>query len=185
MSIVLEVITTRTVPIPTGAGDMLRAAVAAGERTAGRRLAGRRARQAAAAEAEHAAQVLQAGACTEVHVTHDTAPALITHEHGVLVLIPAEPDTTLMLDICSVDGDPRWSLHLDGGLLRHDWRWLRLGKFGSYGFTADGPMIDPMNLGDLHGTELERALTEGDDGWPGDDAILRISFTTAIALATS
>lgn len=119
-----------------------------------------------------AAAALKANTCIEVRVEHDVPPATVEHEHGLLVLIPVAADQTLMLDVSSVSDDPRWQLHSAAKLFRKNWQWLRIPGMDSVtDFRADGPVIQPIKLPELHGTSLEQTLTEG-MGWPGDDAML-------------
>lgn len=132
-----------------------------------------------------AAAALKAGTCTEVRAEHDTPPAVVEHEHGLLVLIPVTADQTLMLDISSVSEDPRWKLHSAGKLFHKTWQWLRIPGMDSVtGFRVDGPAIQPVNLPELHGTSLEQTLTEG-MGWPGDDAIIPYGLDELTRLAKS
>ncbi len=135
--------------------------------------------------AASATKALTAGTCTEVQVDHDQPPAIVEHEHGLLVLIPVDADKALMLDISSVSEDPRWQLHRAGNLFRKSWRWLRIPGMDSVtGFRVDGPAIQPVSLPELHGSSLEQTLTEG-MGWPGDDAIIPFGLDELTRLAKS
>jgi hypothetical protein len=178
-------LTTATVELPLALVEVLEDVIRAGEgRGVGRwaRSPGREYRRHQAATAQ---AVLTEGRCVSVHVRHDLPPATLSHEHGLLVLFPVDGDATHLLEILSVADDPRWALHEAGGLMRREWRWLRVPGIGTHGFAASGEPIDHADLGDFHGTELEVVLTEGDDGWPGDDATLGMSFDEAARLVAS
>lgn len=180
----VSLFTTEVVDLPADVVGVLEGFVAAADRV-GERGRWRRAPGAAFAEERgaEARRLLERGTCVSVRVEHDDAPAVMSHEHGLIVLIPLGGGGTHLLDISSVADDVRWDLHREGGLMRGEWRWLRLGEVGFHGFAASGDPIVPVDLGDLHGTRLEDRLTEGDDGWPGDDATLDIPFATAVDLA--
>ena len=134
--------------------------------------------QAAAAQA-----ALTEGRCLSVELHHETTPGVMTHEHGLLVFSPIDAGATRLFEISSVDEDPRWTLHAGGELMRREWRWIRIPDVGTFEFAASGDPLAPVDLGDLHGTQLEVLLTEGDDGWPGDDAILGIGFDEIARMA--
>lgn len=178
-----QMIIEADVPVPPDAILKLRGQIETAERAARRRLMSGHSRAAALTQGSAAALVLDLGRCTSVHVEHTDHPAVMTHEHGLLVFIPVDDGRTHMLDVCSVDGDPRWDLHEAGDLMRRHWRWIRLGEAGMHDFVASGPAIEPLDLGDLHGTTLEPLLTESDEGWPGDDVTLDVEFSTLVALA--
>ena len=136
-----------------------------------------------AARASSARAVIDRGRCIEVRVRHDEPPLCMSHEHGVILLIAIDDSHSLLLDVSSVGDDTRWDLQQAGTLMCRDWRWLRLGdNLGASCFVADGPAVEALDLGDLHGTKLEEHLL-ADDGWPGDDAILSLSRVDAIELA--
>jgi hypothetical protein len=129
-----------------------------------------------AARAEAARAVLARGTCQTVAVSNDAAPALSAHEHGIFLFVPVSAGETLLLDVSSVSEDPRWALHGAGGLLRQRWRWLRFpGLEGPWCFAAEGAPVTPRDLGEFHGTALERRLTEEVD-WPGDDAVIPLGL---------
>lgn len=130
-----------------------------------------------------AREALDLGRCVEVRVRHDGPPVIMSHEHGVIVLIAIDGNRTLMLDVSSVGDDPRWDLHQAGKLMRRDWRWLRLGEtLGASCFKADGPAVTALDHGELHGTKLEQHLLAG-EGWLGDDAVVGLSLEDALRLA--
>lgn len=137
-------------------------------------------RQACAAAAE---ALLRDGTCPAVTVHHDQRPLTLRHEHGAVVVTPLEGDRVHLLDISSVSDDPRWELYRSGELWRREWTWLRLGDLGFRDFRASGATITPVDLGDLHGTALEERLVDGDEGWPGDDAVLDLSGSAVVELA--
>lgn len=175
---------TEVVDLPADAIGVLQGYAAAADRV-GERGRWRRAPRAAFAEERgaEARRLLEGGTCVSVRVEHDDPPAVMTHEHGLIVLIALDDGSTHLLDVSSVADDVRWELHRDGDLMRREWRWLRLGEVGFHAFAASGDPVAPVVLGDLHGTRLEVHLTEGDDGWPGDDATLDLSFATAVEMA--
>ena len=136
-----------------------------------------------AARASAARAVIDRGRCIEVRVRHDQPPLCMSHEHGVILLIAIDDNRSLLLDVSSVGDDPRWNLQQAGKLMCRDWRWLRLGdNLGSSCFVADGPAVEALDLGELHGTKLEEHLL-ADDDWPGDDAVVSLSRQVAIELA--
>jgi hypothetical protein len=151
-----------------GRGGRLWSRLVAAPRPAGRTdLTGR---------ADLAQAVLARGTCEEVEVWHDAPPALAEHEHGIYLFVPMHAKATLLLDISSTTEDPRWALHREKKLLVTHWRWVRFpGIQGPWCFHADGHEITPIRLGAFHGTELELVLTQ-DMAWPGDDALLPLSF---------
>jgi hypothetical protein len=116
------------------------------------------------------------GVCEEVEVWHDAPPAVAEHKQGIYLFVPMHARATLLLDVSSVSGDPRWALYRANRLLVAHWRWLRFpGLDGPWCFLAEGMEVAPVRLGEFHGTELELCLTE-DMAWPGDDALLPFSF---------
>ncbi len=171
-----------TVDLPDDCAQLLHRYVAAAEGEGRRRLL-RRPGRFVTERATIARRVLDEGTCVSVHLEHAEPPAIAFHEHGLLVITPLGDDDVQLFDISSVDGDPRWALHEAGGLLRRDWRWIRLGDLGPYGFTAGGEPVVPIDLGELDGTALETYLTERDEGWPGDDATLPETFADIVAMA--
>ena len=171
----------RDIPLPQDARSALDAIIAAGKPApAGLwsriKAAAALDRKFLAERAERAQAALARGTCREVEVRHDALPALSEHEHGIFLFVPAGADTTLLLDVSSVSDEPRWAMHRAGQFMRQRWRWLRIeGLDGPQCFLATGTPIMPRNLGEFHGTALERHLTEESD-WPGDDALLPLSL---------
>lgn len=143
----------------------------------------RRGRSAAQDRVEQIESCLTDGTCIRVRVEHVEPPAVLTHEHGLLVLIPVDAMRTHMVEISSVADDARWELARTQQLMRRHWEWLRVGDLGPFAFRAHGDAITPLELGDLHGTELEELLLGNDDGWPGDDTTLDLAFAAAVELA--
>ena len=140
-------------------------------------------RKSLAERAAKARAVLGRRACEDVDIWHDSPPALAQHEHGIFLFVHAGAGATLLLDVSSVSEDVRWDLYQENQLLRQHWHWYRFpGLDGPWCFTADGPPLMPMFLGDFHGTALERRLTEEMD-WPGDDALLPLPLEEIARLA--
>jgi hypothetical protein len=146
-----------------------------------RRGFGRRSRTDATVRVEQIAAALDSDVCEEVRVDHDSTTVLLTHEHGLVVLTP-HAEHTLMLDISSVGDDPRWDLYVDGRLMQRSWRWIRVATLGPFAFSVSGDSFTPDNRGDLHGTRLEEYLTEGPNGWPGDDAVVAMPLPALVEL---
>ncbi len=172
-----DVITETPVPIPDDVAALLNDTVAAGSRRGMFRGVGTDGR----ASAREAQRIVDTGSCVAVDVQHDQPPVVANHEHGLIVLIRRGDDTAHLLDISSVADDPRWALHSTGALWTRWWSWVRAGDLGPFRFTATGEPLAPPFDADLHGTRLEAYLTESDDGWPGDDAVLAITFADAVA----
>ncbi len=170
-------ITEMPLPIPDDITDLLHGEVAAASRRGLFRGAGRGER----ARAAQADEILEAGTCEQITVHHEQPPVTATHEHGLIVLIPRADGTAHLLDISSVSDDPRWQLHSSGALWTREWKWIRAGDLGPFRFAAAGDPLMPAASTDLHGTRLETHLSERDDGWPGDDTRLDITYLDAIA----
>ncbi len=129
-------------------------------------------RKLLAERAAKARAVIGRRACEDVEICHDMPLALAEHEHGIHLFVHAGAGVTLLLDVSSVSDDVRWPLYQQNRLLRHRWHWYRFpGLDGPWCFSAEGPPVTPLYLGDFHGTDLEYRLTEEMD-WPGDDALL-------------
>ena len=175
-------LTITTIPLPARLVVRLESIVQESE---GRGRLRRRGRGAAYRQVQAAAAstVLANGRCTSVELHHETPPGVMAHEHGVLVFSPIDAGSTHLQEISSVGDDPRWTLYEAGGLMRREWRWIRIPQVGTFEFTASGAEVVPVDLGEFHGTQLEVLLTEGDDGWPGDDAIVGIGFDEIARLA--
>lgn len=180
-----SMMTTQTIELPSSLVAVLEDAVHTAERRGGGRWFRGPGRAYLDQRADAARAALATGTCISVQVRHDSAPAVLTHEHGLLVVFPVDATSTQLLEILSVADDPRWDLYTAGGLMRAEWSWLRVPDLGSYEFAASGAPIDHVELGDVHGTQLEVVLTEGDDGWPGDDATLPMPFDDVVRLAGS
>jgi hypothetical protein len=180
-------LSVRDIPLPEEARLRLESLVAAGAPARGlwQRLAGAADRKFRERRAEAARAALASGTCQAVHVRHDAPPAVSEHEHGLFVFVPAASEATLLLDVSSVSEDPRWDLHRAGGLMRAEWRWLRLIELdGPSDFAVDGPAVTPIALPFFHGTALERRLTEEME-WPGDDALLPLALDEIARLAAA
>ena len=133
--------------------------------------------------AAEARAALARGTCEEVEVRHETPPVVAEHEHGVCLFVAAGPKQTLLLDVSSVADDARWNMYKSGTLMRECWHWTRFTNLeGAWAFAAHGAPVQPRNLGELHGTALERRLTEEMD-WPGDDAVIPLSLAEIERLA--
>jgi hypothetical protein len=133
--------------------------------------------------AAKARAVLGRRACEDVEIWHDSPPAMAQHEHGLFFFVHAGAGATLLLDVSSVSEDVRWTLYQENRLLRQRWHWYRfVGLDGPWCFTADGPPMMPVYLGDFHGTALERRLTEEMD-WPGDDALVPLPLEQIVQLS--
>lgn len=77
----------------------------------------------------------------------------VEHEHGVLLLSPADAKRTLCLDILSVADDPRWDAFRAGTIHRKTWRWYG-GEGGAVaGFAAEGEALPPNSLARAAGHE--------------------------------
>jgi hypothetical protein len=175
---------TTTVELPADLVAVLQGYVEAAERGGLRgRLRSTRGGAYRREQGAAAGLLLEQGTCLQVQVEHDVAPAVMTHEHGLLLMFPVGTEATHLLEVSSVGDDPRWALHATGDLMRRQWTWLRLGDLGVHDFAATGEQLAPLDLGDFHGTRLEEYLTEGDAGWPGDDASLDVSFNDILAMA--
>lgn len=133
--------------------------------------------------AAEARAALSRGVCDEVRVRHDAPPVIAEHEHGLFLFVAVDAGHTLLLDVSSVSDDARWTAHRAGNLLCAQWRWLRFKDLdGTWCFAAEGNPVAPRNLGDFHGTALERRLTEEMD-WPGDAAVLPLPLAEIERLA--
>lgn len=177
----------RVVPLPQDAERVLEGFVAPAPAPSGGLWSRLRSaafdRKFAADRAAKARAVLGRRACEDVELWHDSPPALATHEHGLFLFSHAGAYATLLLDISSVSDDVRWALYQENRLFLQRWHWYRFpGLGGPWCFTADGPPVMPLYLGDFHGTALETRLTEDMD-WPGDDALLPMQFEEIIRLA--
>ena len=87
----------------------------------------------------------------------------IEHEHGVIVVTPASPDTTLYLDLSSVSDDVRYDNWLrKGRIYRSRWTWYDGGPLGSLDFKVEGDDFKPRWASDLIGRDPHNEDVGGD-----------------------
>lgn len=177
----------RVVPLPQDAERLLEGFVAPPAAPSGglwsRLKSPKLDRRTIADRAQKARAVLGRRACEDVEIWHDSPPALAQHEHGIYLFVHAGAYATLLLDVSSVSDDVRWAMYQENRLFRQRWHWYRFpGLDGPWCFTADGPPVMPMFLGEFDGTALETRLTEEMD-WPGDDALLPLQLEEIVRLA--
>jgi hypothetical protein len=103
----------------------------------------------------------------------------IEHEHGVIVVTPAGPDTTLYLDLSSVADDVRYDDWLRRGrIFRSRWTWFEGGPLGYFDFRTEGEAFTPRWARDAKGKfddELGGDVFEFLDS-PGDGDVVARPF---------
>jgi hypothetical protein len=143
----------------------------------GGELRARKGREAAAATLREQA----AGGEALRHVLdRDANHWFVEHEHGVILVCPADERRTLYLDLSSVSDDPRWEDWYRGGRLHTTrWTWFATPDGAlQAGFAAEGEALPPNSFEAAAGSydpEVGGDLFEW-LGSPGDGDLVRKPF---------
>lgn len=113
-------------------------------------------------------------------LTRDARHWFVGHEHGVILVCPADADRTLYLDLSSVSDDERHDHWYKNDLLhRAQWRWFTTPDGGlQLGFDAMGAALPPNELEEAMGSydpEIGGDLFEF-LGSPGDGDVIDRPF---------
>lgn len=119
-------------------------------------------------QAKEAKQVLGRGALAHRSLILGDQQIWVEHEHGVIVLVPADERRTLYLDLSSVADDPRYAMYEKKSIFRREWKWVQVPEFRpgeERQFEVDGLAFTPNLLGHsdrLHGEIFEHFNSPGD-----------------------
>ncbi len=123
-------------------------------------------------QAKEARQVLDRGVLAHRTLLFGDKQIWIEHEHGVIVLVPADDRRTLYLDLSSVADDPRYPMYENKSIFRREWTWVQVPDFRAAGerkFKVGGASFEPKLLG--HDDQLHAEIFEH-FGSPGDGSIV-------------
>ncbi len=108
----------------------------------------REAKAAMAATASAQRRAAEAGEATRHELRRDARHWFVEHEHGVMLVCPADARRTLFLDLSSVSDDERHEAWFAAGRIHTDrWTWFTAGDAGpALGFEASGAPLPPNSL---------------------------------------
>ena len=121
-------------------------------------------------EKEQLRKRLERGTILKRRLTMTDDQVWIEHEHGHMLLVPADQRRTLFVDVSSVAvGDARYPMYEDGTLFRREWSWYQFPgeEHLSHEFTTSGEKFEPVRLHTNEALELFELF-----GSPGDGDVL-------------
>lgn len=108
----------------------------------------REGKSAVAAAAEALRHAVASGEALRHELRRDARHWFVEHEHGVMLVCPADARRTLFLDLSSVSDDERHESWFGSARIHTDrWTWFSAGEAGpALGFEATGAPLPPNSL---------------------------------------
>lgn len=145
----------------------------------------REAKAAMAATAAAQRRAAEAGEAMRHELRRDTRHWFVEHEHGVMLVCPADDRRTLFLDVSSISDDERHEAWFAPGRIHTDrWVWFTAGDASPpIGFEATGTPLPPHSLEAAAGRyDPEDAVALFEFlGSPADGGLVRKPFATVDA----